>query len=345
MTEERMEVLRLLKDGKISAEEAACLLRALDGGGRDESRRREHGDCEHRDHDRGGHDRGGHDRGGFGGWGANWLSFVRGFGSGGADLNWNDIEDALRDFGRRIKDEVERAVRDPWTELGHLGAVSEEVRLKDGGFVLPLGTILALGNRERGDIELNASASDCCSIEGGVARVLRLAGPVPMIIVELSSAHAKVSVPASAKELKVVAAAGTVRGVALPLPVNLKCMGGDIDLAEQSQPFVVQTLGGRVHVQLAAGAHGTSRAETFGGDIDIEVPRELRASVDALTIGGTLVVDPALGESVARDARGAHRTKLDLGGGGESIGGGAKLDLGIKTVGGAVRLRLRGAGA
>jgi hypothetical protein len=308
MSQERMEILNLLRDQKISAEEAERLLKALDESdqraprpasepgfgpreppfgprephfGRHRMRRRE--------------------RGFFG-------EIFEGIGTMVSGI----VGDSL--FGLGLFED-ERDL--------------EPMSLENGGFELPQGMKLVVRSRG-GDISLvPGEGSRGALLPGRNERVRVLKGPDRIVLA--SNGSLDVQVPATAGQLDVFSAGGNLRGSRLPCALFAKSAGGNIEMGALAKPFQLWTAGGNINLSLEASLSGDSRAETLGGEIEALLPMALNAQVDAETFG-EVRVDAALGRAHEDWRHGRHLAVLEM-------GNPDQASLLLKSMGGTVRVK------
>jgi hypothetical protein len=301
MGEERIEILKMVAENKITPEQAERLLRALDDGDakrREEPRRRPVGER---------------------------------FGQRGGLFGLGEIFEGI---GGMVQETVAEAV------TGFLGDDElrglPAIELTGNGFRLEPGSQLSVVQgrlKHGGDLELVPGEGETCKLldEGGEARVL--ARGTGAVIV--ASGALKLMVPPSAAELKVSLRGGAIRGTDLPCPASLRTLGGEIRLARLRFPFEVKTMGGELRLSLEKGLTGESVAETMGGAIELVVPEDLHLRVHAKTLGGRVELEPGLGRKQGSGGfANLESAILDLG-----EGPGEPASLRLKTLGGNVALR------
>lgn len=358
MSEERMRVLEMIREGKISAEEGARLLEALKGAGEEE-----------RPHwRRGRHDRGEDDpigtfvgmvtdavhSGGFGGlrgWRRGWR--------GGWHFG------PLAGQERRREREQEGWQFQSFSDGDH------------GTFEIPQGSRLIVES-EAGSIEATAGdGAPRLDLEGEAydfaVYVARKDDRV--IVAAYRTSHdakmprLKVSVPRSVPRVEMRTAGGSVRASSFGCPLELRTAGGGIRVNEHGEgELELRTAGGGIEVDgrpsratmhtagggiQFRGATNAFEAKTAGGSITIDGARLTSGDHRAATAGGSVRVTLTPDSSVAIRARTTGgNINVDLPGAkgemsgsrispkydGEFNGGAARLSL--STVGGSVSVGL-----
>lgn len=274
MSEERLQILKMLADKTISVEEAERLLRAVETG---DARKA----------------------------GAKAPPRTGGFAFGGLD----QIGAALDAVGEVIEDSVNDALEGIGWEGG--AADAADVTLQDGGFAVPVGTRLVLRHRKGGaaGLELVGADGDRCTVNADQVTGLRVRRRGSnRILVLWDSGSLRAQVPSTAAGLKARLLGGAIKAEALPCPAQLKTMGGDVELRGLRHPFDAKTMGGAVLASIERAFAGRGRAVTMGGDIRARVPAGL--ALTAQTMGGAVEIDAALGEAVRHTAGGGWRVDV-----------------------------------
>lgn len=294
MSDERMEVLRMIAEKKITVEEGERLLRALD----DRERRPPPGREEPpRARDR-----------------------VPGL-----------IGDLLGNVGAMMQGLVSDALGGFGLVIPGRDSLAEEA-LDGGGVRIAPGEILEIYHRG-GDLELTPAPDDRWSLAGGAPpqKIQVLRGKNRVVIV--GRGNAKALVPSTAGEIKVSTAGGSLRGIGFASPLEVRSMGGDVALVGLTRRVDAKTMGGTLHLGVDA-LDADSRAETLGGDVDVEFGPAARVRVRASTLGGGVRASQLGGASREWTMPG-EQVVLEIGAGGD----GPLPALELKTAGGGVQLR------
>lgn len=294
MNEERMEVLRMIAEKKITVDEGERLLKALE----DRERRPSAGREEPRGRDR-------------------VPSLIGDLLGNVGSMMQGLVSDALGGFGLVIPG------RD---------SLAEEA-LEGGGVRVAPGEILEIYQRG-GDLELTPSPDDRWALASGSSpqKVQVLRGNHRVVVVCRGGARALI--PSTAGAIKVSTAGGSLRGIGFSSPLEVRSMGGEVALVGITRRVDAKTMGGTLHLGVEA-LEADSRAETLGGDVDVEFGPTARARVQASTLGGSVRVAPELGGASREWTMPGEQVVLEIGGAGDS----APPALELKTAGGSVHLR------
>ncbi|MGH2350430.1 MAG: DUF4097 family beta strand repeat-containing protein, partial [Chloroflexota bacterium] len=297
MAEERMRVLEMIRDGKITAEEGARLLEALKAA---EGQPAAGSAPSRREDDPVGaiasmvadvlQSRG---WGAWGGWG----------GSGGWRGSWSS--GPLGGLERRKRREAEGWEFLPLSEGDH------------GTFDLPEGARLSV-ETEAGGIEARAGDGPArldLEGEGLMNYAVYVARKDQEVVLSSyrTEHHArmpqlKVSVPRHVTHVKLRTSGGGLHTAGLTCPVSLHTSGGGIHVKEQGEGVVeARTSGGGIDVE---GRPARIDLHTSGGGIHF---RGRTDAVEARTSGGSITIDGArltAGEHHAQTAGGSVRVRL-----------------------------------
>jgi hypothetical protein len=302
MSQEQVEILKMVADKVISVEEGERLLRALE-----ESHRQQGGGWHHH------HGRHGH------GW------FAR-------------VGEVFGDVGAMVQDAVEEAIGEGGSDFEPDDERFAEVDLGGSRLAVPSGTTLLVRHRplaelgaRRGDVELRGVAGDSCAVAGPEKAGVRVFRADGRLAVAFARGPVRIEVPETVSSLKVATAGGDIAAVALGCPVELKTMGGNIALEGVTREVKAKTVGGNLRVALAPGLTGESRVVTMGGNIDLLVPEGVKVMVRAATIG-EIKVDPALGAVRRGTDFVIGKAILDIGGAGD------EPSVRLKSLGGTIRV-------
>lgn len=316
MNEERKEILRLLSEGVIDVDGAEKLLKALDEGERNRTRR-----------DRG--EGGRHIR--HGGMGAAGLA-------GGMDV-FASIGEALAGIGPAMKEAVSSAMCDIPDAIS--GAIPDEdmkdIALSDDAFQVPEGStvvIRSIGRRKRGgDLSVKGIPGNSCTVECSLEDGVRVIGREGKYVLAWLSGDLDVVLGSAVRKLEAFSTGGDidVDGIGAET-IGIKTMGGDLEMTRINSGFSARTMGGDLMIRLGPEWKLDSEAVTMGGDVTVEIPADLKACVEATTMGGDIECDPGIGEYKLLSKIPGQRASLRAGGEGGST-------LRVKTMGGDIELK------
>jgi|GEM_PF-615934 len=314
MNEERKEVLRLLAEGVIDVDGAEKLLKALEDGerGRARSERSEGG--------------GRHIRHG---------ALI---GAGLGTEVFASIGEALAGIGPAVREAVSSAVSEIPDAIS--GAIPDEdmkeIRLEDGAFAVPPGSVLvirSIGRRRRGgDLSVKGLEGDSCTVECDEEEGVRVLGREGKYVLAWRSGDLDVGAGASLKRIEAFSTGGDIDVDGVSAELSVKTMGGDLEIGGARSGFSARTMGGDLMIRLDPGWKGNSEAVTMGGDISVEIPEGVKVAIDATTMGGDIESEPELGELKLLSRIPGQRASLVVGGEGGS-------SLGVKTMGGDIDLK------
>lgn len=253
MKEERLEILRMVADKKITVEEGERLLRALEKGEAEDrqSRFERFGPKHH-------------------------GPFARG------DWSWGD---SLEGLGFKAQEFFENAFGsvfgdEYWFE-GYEPAPGPVEDLK-----LDSGTTVVLTNPrtayKHGSADMNVRTSHDGRLhldmgEKGKCEVLRKENK----IVFFCHHDAEVLVPTTIGKVKVVLAKGKAEVHDLPLPLEIRTLKGDVTVRKAARPVSVRTMKGNVAVDLDDAYSGRSDVSAMDGDISVTASSRFSGRVEA----------------------------------------------------------------
>ena len=303
MSQERMEVLKMVADKVISVEDAERLLRALDDGDRGRSEQS-------------------HARKGKG----SWVSVM------------DELGEALSGIGAMVPDVVRDAMDGVVVEVGGAPEAGlADAELTDGAFEIPEGARLEIRDRRREGVRtgsglvLRSVEGKRCRLKGEGLESASLGLGEDRARIVWGGEALEVEVPAAVAELQVRLLGGDVEGRAVACSTKVRNLGGRISFTEVKAPFDLKTMGGEIRLELAEGLEGESRALTMGGDISATVPEGLGIELHAVTMAGSIDVSPELSSSRKAGASVQQKAVIRNGDGSTSLR--------LKTMGGTIRVK------
>ncbi|MCA9757393.1 MAG: hypothetical protein KDA27_16435 [Candidatus Eisenbacteria bacterium] len=262
MSKARIEILQMIAEGKVSPEDGARLLDALDDGDA----------------------------------GATKTGNPR---AGRAKESAKDAAEnlgrAFEDAARAVKSAAQEGVRAAQKVFDEHRPETELVRLENGAFEVPEGGTLRIQPAFRVSIG-GGSAGGAVTVRGiPGAQVRVLEGSAVEVhknegdyILTWAKSALVVEVPATLARL-VVRSFGNVTLSEFGNQFRIESFGGNVSALGASAPFKIRALGGSVRIRDLALREGTAAVRATGGDIDV-IPTE-EASVEihaAATLGGRL---------------------------------------------------------
>ncbi len=304
MNEEKMRILQMLSEGKISAEEAEELLEALE-----ESKEGQSSDQQEEKSK----------------WTRPWGQERWAFKKKGP--KWTGI-------GKGIPFASEGPFEGP-TERTIEVPGETELQITTGGGDVKLSSTQKLALKLR-------AALHQCKINKGERRVeisaggtdLELEVPPTISSLRLSVGGGDISVEGLSLSLKARAGGGDFRGVQLKGAIEVHATGGDVKLENIDSPALeVATGGGDIDVTMGTVKEGRVNLRSVGGDVCLKLSPDSTFEVLMGSLGGDIHTDLPLEVVEKSEHRLQHRLK------GRSGGGGAQISLSSK--GGDVNLQSR----
>lgn len=303
MSEERIEILRMVADGVINVEEAERLIKALGEG---DERRRER----------------------------KRTSVV--------ESAFEGVGEAFGAIGQVVQSTVEDAMEGVEIGLDSVNQDDEEdgVKLEGLAFEIPLGGRVSLRQRGRTgrltpcSLLLLPTDGDTCLVEAQEDADVRAYRKGSRTRIWWKRGALTVRVPKSASGVDAKVLGGDLSANALACSLSAQVLGGRMELRALQQPFECKVMGGDVRLSLSSALTGHSSARTVGGNLVIEVPEELRASISASSTGGEVRAEEGIGKIRRDGGKLQRRTLIELGGGGEDA-----AEISLKTIGGEVFVR------
>lgn len=290
MGEEQKEILRMLQEGKITAEEAERLLKALEHG----LMRREK------------------------------IIATRGAMRRSLGSSLESISEAMAGIGPIIAEAVSEATSG-LTSVGNGLQDYDDEELepleleKDGKFEIVEGRHLVIRNDRReghggGNLVLEGGKGGKCQILGDLAERVRVFRGPDFDLIKWSEDTLHVKVPKTVAKVIAATLGGDVTTNNLPCEVSVKTLGGDMEMGDLCREFSAKTMGGNIQMSIVASPDGPSKASTMGGDITVKVCSGCDMKLKATTMGGEIDVDPELGEVVQSPHFGRQKATVLIGG-------------------------------
>ena len=299
MKEERVEILRMVADGTITAEEGARLLEALAVSCEGEERHRKRKEKR-------------------------------------IELNFDGLGDVFSGIGSTLKTVVSDVIADAF-ENEYEGEGYEKIELVEESFPLPKGSTLRIKGRKGGcagggalgDLRLEPGEEGICRIRSGGDCTVWKKGD--RFLIRWGGGPLEAALPPDLASLHVSSAGGGIAGTLVPMEeLQIKSMGGEVSLEEIACSFRIKTMGGRLSLRKVSLYKGRGRATSMGGDIVLTIAEGFSGEIEASTLGGEIAVDCCFEHP--KVFRGIAKKKVILATG----EGGAKISL--KSMGGNIEV-------
>jgi hypothetical protein len=257
MKDERMEILKMVADKVISVEEGERLLRALEKG-EEEARARRFERCGPRHRHAG---------------------------------DW-DLGDRLGEVGFKVQEFFDNAFGSMFgDEYWFEGYETTKGRPEDLAF--DAETTLVVSNPRHmyrsGSVDIRVSPSPddrlhVVSGERGRIEILKKDNKVLVLCQDDTS----IQVPRALSRLKLVLARGNSRIEGLAGALEVRSMKGEITVRDASQPVVIRSMSGNVHLDLADAYAGKTEISSMHGDIEVTTAPAFSGKVEARTARGRI---------------------------------------------------------
>ena len=253
MKEERIEILKMVADKKITVEEGERLLRALEKGEAEERESRSErfgprhrGPC------------------GPGDW--NWGERLDGFG-----FKMQEFFDNA--FGSVFGDEY-------WFEGYESASGPVEDLTLDGETTVVLTNPRTAFKHGSADVSIRPSEDNRLHLEAGEKGKCEVVRKENKIVIFCHN-DATVRVPASIGKVKVILAKGDAEVHDLRLPLEIRTVKGDVVVRNASRPLNVRAMKGNVTLDLDDAYAGKSDISAMDGDISVTAAAQFSGRVEA----------------------------------------------------------------
>jgi len=309
MSEEQREVLQMVADGKITADDGSKLLEALSIG---EKKKRELESPAARVRE--------------------MKRVMR-----ESMKNVKFAGEGMRDIGRMVRSIVNDAVSGIDDETVEIDEdMLAEAGIFEGSLDLEKGTNLVLKRRVRrngrGNLFLNGVKGAVLEITGEDAPDVRLYRENETVFLEWEEGDLSLNVPETVENVRASISGGNIILNSVDAVADIKTKGGNVNLSEVSRAFRTKTMGGDIMILLKDRWNEDSSATTMGGNINLDLSRNTKAEISAKTMGGEISVQDGISGITESGHAGSSRVNIDLSDGVESP------QLGIKTMGGDISI-------
>ena len=311
MSDEQREILQMVSDGKITAEDGVKLLEALSRG-REKTRESESPASRVRRRKR--------------------LMFNR-----QTFEPHNDIGHMVMSVVHDAMSGIKHDLDEPEIDINEFGD-ADSFSL-DGDLELDEGTELILqrdgrNRRRSGSVMLIGVEGSTCRVVSGAESGVMVDREDNAVRLRWDDGDLVLEVPAVVARVTAEIMGGDLVTQGIGASVRLRSKGGDIILLDTGNSFDAKTMGGDLMITLTEGWSGDSRISTMGGDITLGVQAGTPGLVTARTLGGCINVSDDLGETSISDRPGSTRVRLELGEGSD------RPSIRMKTMGGDITIGL-----
>ncbi len=313
MSEEQREVLQMVADGKISADDGAKLLEALSKGNQ---KRKEMESPARRFREK------------------RRIMLERKGMLPGIDLP------GMREVGRMMRgimrDSTPGSDEDEFINSSE--DMCEDAGVLDASLELEEGTELILKRRVRrngggGDLILNGvsgSKLEVLSEDPPEIRVFRDGSGT--VLLKWDKGDLELNIPETVESVRASILGGDIVLDKVAASAEIKTRGGDITMSEVTKAFRAKTMGGDILITLTENWNEDSKATTMGGDVTLGISEKTKAIISAKTMGGEITVQDDMQGVTESGHPGASRVNIDLSDDEDSP------ELRVKTMGGNIKI-------
>ncbi len=317
MSEEQREILQMVSDGKISADDGAQLLEALKKG---EEKRREMESPARRVKEK-----------------------KRQIREHKKMVHINGL-DSMRDIGRMVRGIVRDSVSGIDDEFEEIDEdMFENAEQLEGSLDLEEGTELVLKRRvhrhnrnSEGDLILNGVEGSTLEVLGEDSPDVRIYRDNGTVYLKWDKGDLSLNIPETVENVRAKILGGNIILNGVNAATDIRTMGGDINLSEASKAFRAKTMGGNILINLTDDWDEDSRVITMGGNIALSICESTKGSISAKTMGGEITVQEGISGLTESGHPGSSRVNIDLSGGEDAP------ELRIKTMGGNISVTMFG---
>ncbi len=260
--------------------------------------------------------------------------------SGGEAARGGRLADGLaqliEEVGETVRKAVEDAVGATQRAFDEHRTTTESVDIRDGLFAVPPGGRLKVqqairvsfgGGSKGGNVILRTtSGTEVRVIRGEAVEAHRNEADY---VLTWAKGNLELEVPRHLAGLDIRCMGGDLEVLDFIGPMSLETMGGELRVQSPRTPFRFRTLGGKVRVVDCDLRDGAASISSAGGNVSIEFASSASATVRASTLGGSFDFPP----DAKREEQGKTLRRATC-----VIGRGA-AEIRIDTLGGDVRIR------
>lgn len=314
MSEEQKDILQMVADGKISADDGVKLLEALKTG---EQKRREIESPARRVKEK-----------------KRLIRESRSIGHFPGFAGIHDIGRMVRGMMRETVPGIDGEFADVDLEM------CEDAGLLEGPIELEKGTELVLKRTRRrdsgGDLTLIGVEGSGLEAIGEDIPDIRVYRDNGTIYLKWDAGDLTLNVPDTVENVSASIMGGSISLSGIAAVSQIKTKGGHINLSDISKGFSAKTMGGNIIIRLTDDWNEDSEAATMGGNINLFIRESTKADISAKTMGGEITVQEDIPGVTESGHYGASRVNIDLSEGEESP------DLSMKTMGGDISVTMSG---
>ncbi len=246
------------------------------------------------------------------------------------------IAQVIEEVGETVRRAMEDALGTAQRAFDEHRATTESVEIRDGRFSAPPGARLKVqqairlsfgGGSKGGNVILRAAPDDVVRVIRGEAVEAHRNGAD--YVLTWAKGNLELEVPRSLSGLDVRCMGGDLEVADFIGPMSLETMGGELRVQSPRAPFKFRTLGGKVRVVDCDLRDGTATINSTGGDVFVQFAPDASVTVRASSLGGTFDFPPG----TKREEQGRTLRRASC-----AIGQGA-AEIRIDTLGGDVRIR------
>lgn len=246
------------------------------------------------------------------------------------------IAQVIEEVGETVRRAMEDAFGTAQRAFDEHRATTESVVIRDGRFALPPGARLKVqqairlsfgGGSKGGNVIMRASTDEGVRVVRGEAVEAHRNGSD--FVLTWAKGNLEIEVPTNLTGLDVRCMGGDLEVLDLAGPMSLETMGGELRVQSPKAPFKFRTLGGTVRVVDCDLREGSATINSTGGDVFVQFALGASVTVRASSLGGSFDFPP----DTTREEQGRPMRRASC-----TIGDGA-AELRIDTLGGDVRIR------
>ncbi len=308
MSKARVEILRLVAEGKISPEEAERILSGIDEQPQA---------------------------------GAEAGTETPPAGAGGRSAGIGEtLSQVLDQVGETVRGALDDAAGAMQRVFEEHAPGTEGIDTTGGGFDLPEASRLKVqqafrvsfgGTSRGGHVTVRPASGPNARIVRGEAVEVHRSGLD--YVLTWAKGNLELELPASLAALEVRCMAGGIEVHDFGGPMSLETMGGEIRASGVRSHFRARSLGGRIRIDGLDVREGDCSITTTGGDVEVGVSADCSATVRASTLGGTITLPSGTSREIGG---GVARRRVS------AVIGGGNANLRIDTLGGDVIVKVAG---